>query len=100
MKSRTTLSALTALALTSASALTLAGLPVQAATLPTVTQLVAHGPNGVQKAGTTLTYSATAQGHGGQVEYQYWEEFPSGWAVVQNYLKPPQQTAMTLFRHK
>ncbi|WP_053958320.1 hypothetical protein [Sulfobacillus thermosulfidooxidans] len=52
---------------------------------PAVSNLVAHGPNGPQKPGTTLTYTATANGNGGTVEYQWWEEFPSGWKMVQNY---------------
>jgi hypothetical protein len=70
--------------LLSASAL-LATTPALAATPPTVTQLVAHGPNGVQSPGTTLTYTATANGHGSPVDYQFWEEFPGGWSIVQNW---------------
>lgn len=60
-------------------------MPLWAASVPQVTHLAAHGPNGVQPVGTTLTYTATADGNGGPVEYQFWEESPTGWQVVQNY---------------
>lgn len=73
------------LALLSTAALSSLSLPAYAATRPHVSQLVAHGPNGPQAAGTTLTYTATANGNGGTVEYQWWEDFPSGWQMVQNY---------------
>lgn len=52
---------------------------------PHVSGLVAHGPNGPQQPGTTLTYTATANGNGGTVEYQWWEDGPSGWKMVRNY---------------
>ena len=55
------------------------------AATPMATQLQAQGPNGVQAADTTLRYTATAQGNGSTVLYQFWEEFPTGWRVVQNY---------------
>ncbi|PSR23697.1 hypothetical protein SAMN00768000_3707 [Sulfobacillus thermosulfidooxidans DSM 9293] len=76
---KSTISLVSALVLSSFS------LPSYAATMPHVAQLMAHGPNGVQKPGTTLTYTASANGNGGTVEYQWWEEFPSGWKMVRNY---------------
>lgn len=74
-----------AFTLTGAALWALTGIPIEAASIPVATNLVAHGPNGVQNPGTSLTYSATAQGHGGTIEYQFWEQTASGWKVVQNY---------------
>ena len=52
---------------------------------PHLTNLQVKGPNGMQPAGTSITYTASAQGNGGTPEYQFWMEKTSGWTVVQNY---------------
>ncbi len=56
-----------------------------AAAVPVVTNLAAHGPNGIQAPGSTLTYTAVAHSTGGTVEYQFWQESPRGWSMVQNW---------------
>ena len=51
---------------------------------PAATDLQVTGPNGIQPTGSTLTYTALAQGNGGTPEYEFWTETSDGsWHIVQ-----------------
>ncbi len=57
-----------------------------AATAGAVSDLSVTGPVGAQAEGTTITFTAQADGNGSTPEYQFWQEQQNGtWHIVQNY---------------
>jgi spore germination protein YaaH len=67
-----------------------------AANIPAVSDLTLTGPSGSVSAGSTVTFTAHADGNGQTPWYQFWVETAQGWRQVQGYAADPSLTLTNL----